>query len=315
MNDTTDIRDLGEGRASIRLERALPFPPERVWRAITEPAEVERWFVSHVPWTPAVGETFEVMELQLRITEVDPPRRMAWEWGPERYRYELHPEGTGCRLVFVHEIGAEMGPPEQFAAGWEIYLGRLHAHLHDAFVDELDAHRQGVPLVLGGRPAVRFHRRIEHPAERVWRAVTTPEGLSAWFPATVTFDGDLRAGTAMRFAFSPGFTRDGEVVAVERERLLEFTWGDDRIRIELAGVPAEPPFTALTFTHTLSDAPDTLARTAAGWHVCLDALDLVAGGGAPASPHTGPTPEWRERYDAYVDRGFPSGAPIPETVA
>lgn len=313
MTDTTGIQSLGEGRSSIRIERTLRFSSERVWRALTVPAEVERWFVSSVPWTPAAGETFDVMETELRITEVDPPRRLAWEWGTERYRYELEPDEQGCRLVFVHELGHEMGPPEQFAAGWDIYLGRLHAHLHDAFVDELEAHRQGVPLVLDGRPAVRFHRRIEHPAARVWRAVTTPDGLSAWFPATVTFDGALRHGTPMRFEFAPGFARDGRVLAVEPERLLEFAWGEDHIRIELAGVPVDPPFTALTFTHTLSDAEDTLARTAAGWHVCLDALDLVAADEVPATPHTGPTPEWRARYDAYVARGFPAGAPVPDT--
>ena len=315
MSDGTDIQALGEGRSRIRVERSLGYPAERVWRAVTDPAEVERWFVGPVGWTPAVGETFEVMGQQVRITEVDPPHRMAWEWGPERYSYDLRNEGDGCRLTFVHEIGSEMGPPEQFAAGWDIYLGRLHAHLHGAFVDELEAHRQGVPLELGGRPAVRFHRRIAHPAERVWRAVTTPDGLSRWFPATVTFDGELRAGTPMHFAFAQGFAADGRVLAAEPERLLEFTWGDDHIRIELVGVPTDPPFTALTFTHTLSDGRDTLARTAAGWHVCLDVLDVVAAGPTPATTHTGPTPEWRERYDAYVERGFPSGAPIPEAVA
>ena len=315
MSDTTDIRPLGEGRSRIRMERALPWPVARVWRALTDPAEIERWFVGPVPWTPALGETFDVMEMQVRITELEPPHRIAWEWGPEHYSYELHAEPDGCRLHFIHDIGSEMGPPQQFAAGWDVYLGRLHAHLHGAFVDELDAHRQGVPLELDGRPAVRFHRRIAHPVERVWRAVTTPGGLSSWFPATVTLDGELRPGTGMRFQFAPGFAREGEVLAVEPERLLEFAWGDDHIRIELVGVPAEPPFTALSFTHTLSDDRDTLARTAAGWHVCLDALELVAAGETPSAPHTGATPEWRQRYDAYVDRGFPSGAPVPETVA
>ena len=314
MSDTTDIRRLGEGRARIRVERGLRWPAERVWRAISDPAELERWFVAPVEWTPVEGETFEVMEMTVRVTEVDAPRRLAWEWGPERYGYELHPTEEGCRLVLTHELGDEMGPPEQFAAGWDVYLGRLHAHLHGAFVDELEAHQQGVALELDGHPAVRFHRRIVHPAERVWRAVTTSEGLSRWFPATVTIDGELRPGTAMHFEFAPGFARDGEVLTVEPERLLEFAWGDDHIRIELVGVPADPPFTVLTFTHTLSDEPDTLARTAAGWHVCLDALALVAGGETPATPHTAPTPEWRERYDAYVERGFPSGAEVPETV-
>ena len=315
MTDTTTISPLGKERSSIRIERSLRFPVERVWRAIADPAEIDRWFVASVPWTPAVGETFEAMEMDVRVTEVDAPRRLAWEWGSERYRYELQPDHGGCLLTFIHEIDAGMGPPQQFASGWDIYFGRLHAHLHDAYVDELDAHQQGVPLEVDGRPAVRFHRRLAHPVERVWRAVTTPDGLSRWFPAAVKIDGELRPGAAMHFEFAPGFTRDGVVLAVEHERLLEFTWGDDHIRIDIAGVPANPPLTVLTFMHTLSDAPDTLARTAAGWHVCLDALVLVAGGETPASPHTGPTPEWRERYDAYVTRGFPSGAPIPETVA
>ncbi len=315
MTDTTTIRPLGEGRSSIRIERGLRFPAERVWRALTDPAEVERWFVGPVAWTPFAGETFEAMGMQVRVTEVDPPHRLTWEVGAdERYRYELTPDGDGCRLTFVHEMGSEMGPPEQFAAGWDIYLGRLHAHLHGAHVDEVVAHQQGVPLEIDGRPAVRFHRRLAHPVERVWRAIATPHGLSQWFPATVTFDGDLAPGTAMRFAFAPGFVRDGEVLAVEPERLLEFTWGDDRIRVDLVSVPADPPLTVLIFMHTLSEGEETLARTAAGWHVCLDTLAATADGETAAAPHTGPTPEWRERYDAYVERGFPSGAPIPETV-
>jgi uncharacterized protein YndB with AHSA1/START domain len=315
VTDTTAISPLAEGRSSIRIERSLRFPAERVWRALADPVEIERWFVGPVTWTPAVGETYEVAEMPVRVTEVDQPHVLAWEWGPERYRYELEPDEGGCRLTFIHEVGSEMGPPQQFAAGWDIYLGRLHAHLHGAYVDELEAHQQGVPLEIEGRPAVRFHRQLAHPVERVWRAVTTPEGLSAWFPATVSIDGELRPGTAMHFEFAAGFARDGEVLTVESERLLEFAWGDDHIRIDLVGVPAEPPLTILTFMHTLSNVPDTLARTAAGWHVCLDTLALVAGGETPTSSHTGPTPEWRGRYDAYVERGFQSGAPIPETVA
>lgn len=48
MTDTTTIRPLGEGRSSIRIERSLRFPAERVWRALADPAEIERWFVGPV---------------------------------------------------------------------------------------------------------------------------------------------------------------------------------------------------------------------------------------------------------------------------
>ncbi|RZU12069.1 polyketide cyclase/dehydrase/lipid transport protein [Kribbella rubisoli] len=36
-----------------------------------------------------------------------------------------------------------------------------------------------------GRVAIRFVRLFPHPPEKVWRAITDPGQLSAWFPAVV----------------------------------------------------------------------------------------------------------------------------------
>jgi hypothetical protein len=47
------------GRPALRVERTLAHSVERVWRAISEPAEPERWFPAAANWTPATGETFE----------------------------------------------------------------------------------------------------------------------------------------------------------------------------------------------------------------------------------------------------------------
>jgi len=41
-----------------------------------------------------------------------------------------------------------------------------------------------------GRSVLRMERRYPHAVEKVWRAVTEPEHLAAWFPSTVS--GDLR---------------------------------------------------------------------------------------------------------------------------
>ena len=48
-----------DGRPALRFERTLADSVERVWRAISDPAELERWFPAAVDWTPATGETFE----------------------------------------------------------------------------------------------------------------------------------------------------------------------------------------------------------------------------------------------------------------
>ena len=52
---------------------------------------------------------------------------------------------------------------------------------------------------LEGRDAVRFERRLAHPPERVWRAITDRGELEAWFPADI--EGDL--GTVGRRAALP----------------------------------------------------------------------------------------------------------------
>jgi uncharacterized protein YndB with AHSA1/START domain len=81
MNGTLETVD---GRPALRFERRLAHPVERVWRAIVDPAELERWFVAPVDWTPALGEEFgsPAAPGRERITELDPPRLIADLGGP-----------------------------------------------------------------------------------------------------------------------------------------------------------------------------------------------------------------------------------------
>ena len=125
----------------IRIERHLPHPVERVWRAVTEPAEMARWFVvEEIPWTPAEGEEFEAAGQRGRITELAPPHRFAWAWHVERYSFDLSEDGDGTLLVFTHVFNPEYGPKEQHEHGWAIYFSRLDAHLDGGFLSEEEAH-------------------------------------------------------------------------------------------------------------------------------------------------------------------------------
>ena len=130
-----------DGRPALRFERRLDHSIERVWRAVTEPAELARWFVvDDVPWTPYDGEEFEAGGETGRITALEHPRLLAWTWGIERYSFELAPDGDGCVLVFTHVFSSELGPDYQHAAGWDGYFDRLEAHLAGGFLSEEDAH-------------------------------------------------------------------------------------------------------------------------------------------------------------------------------
>jgi uncharacterized protein YndB with AHSA1/START domain len=139
----TGTQQTVDGRPALRFERRLDHSIERVWRAVTEPAELARWFVAEAHWVPEQGETFEAAGDSGRITAVEPPRLFAWEWGAERYSFELTPDGDGCLLVFTHVFNPALGPGWQHAAGWETYFTRLDAHLEGGFLSEEEAH-QGV---------------------------------------------------------------------------------------------------------------------------------------------------------------------------
>ncbi|GIH95215.1 SRPBCC domain-containing protein [Planobispora siamensis] len=128
-----------DGRPALRFERTLSHPVERVWRAVSVPAELGRWFPAAVDWTPAVGETFEAGGATVEVTEVDPPRRLAWTYAGQPYSFDLAPDGDGCRLVFIHVID-DLGLSAQTAAGWESYLSRLEPHLAGKEISEEEAH-------------------------------------------------------------------------------------------------------------------------------------------------------------------------------
>jgi hypothetical protein len=139
-----------DGRPALRFERHLNHSIERVWRAVTEPAELGRWFVAEASWKPELGETFQAAGETGRITACEPPRHFAWSWGVERYSFELTPEGDGCLLVFTHVFNPAMGPDWQHAAGWETYFNRLDVHLDGGFLSEEQAHA-GIEDRMAGR--------------------------------------------------------------------------------------------------------------------------------------------------------------------
>ena len=128
------------GRPTLRFERALAHPIERVWRAVSDPTELEHWFPAVVAWTPAAGEVIEAYGMTVEVTEVDVPRRLAWNFAGDLYSFDLsEQQGGGCRLIFTHTFD-EGTPAAQTAAGWQIYLIRLDAHLGGEYLDENAAH-------------------------------------------------------------------------------------------------------------------------------------------------------------------------------
>ncbi len=89
----------------------------------------------------------------------------------------------------------------------------------------------------------RIERTVElaAPPDRVWAALTTAEGLSAWFGDEATID--LRPGGAARMTWAgAGFTARMRVERVEEPTVFAYTW-------EIFGLPeGDPRRTYVEFT-------------------------------------------------------------------
>ena len=132
----------------LRYERQLAHSPERVWRAITEPDQLQHWFPTDIvgdrregaslklPFWPALVAKYEIAEPSLagRIITWDPPRTVSWVWDHDTLIFELHPTDTGTRLVFTTWVVDTTAGVEKTAAGYHVCLDQLVT-----LVDPVDA--------------------------------------------------------------------------------------------------------------------------------------------------------------------------------
>ncbi|HEY1298752.1 MAG TPA: SRPBCC domain-containing protein [Chloroflexota bacterium] len=147
---------------------------------------------------------------------------------------------------------------------------------------------------------LRFTRRLQHSPQTVWRAIVEAEHRDTWFPQRI--EGDFQVGAALRFVSEYGDFQ-GEVLAYEPPQMIEFTWGTDTIRLE---VRPDGDGSILTLLDTF-DEQGKAARDAAGWHVCLDALEReLDGPPASASPYEG----WQAVNARYVTQFGPAASTI-----
>jgi uncharacterized protein YndB with AHSA1/START domain len=73
---------------------------------------------------------------------------------------------------------------------------------------------------------------VAHPPEKVWAALTTAEGLSAWFGDEATID--LRPGGSAQMRWASGHTANMRVERVEEPSVFGFTW-------QIYGLPEDDP--------------------------------------------------------------------------
>jgi uncharacterized protein YndB with AHSA1/START domain len=134
MNETsTETR-------SVVVERELPHPLEKVWRALTQPHLIEEWLMKN-DFKPVVGHRFDLRAdwgaVDCRVVAVEPNKTLSYTWAAYGLEsvvtWTLTPTSTGTRLRMEQSgfrpdqqqayQGAKYGW-QQFFANLEQVLGR-----------------------------------------------------------------------------------------------------------------------------------------------------------------------------------------------
>jgi uncharacterized protein YndB with AHSA1/START domain len=147
-----------------------------------------------------------------------------------------------------------------------------------------------------GRVTVRFERRMKHPAEKVWRAITERGQLNEWFPNDIGVD-EITADATLHYTFrdNEGPPGDGTVLEFDPPRRLVINWYDAILRFELT--PTDDGGCLFVFSHDVEDDGERPVRDSAGWHVCIEQLDASLGGPAVADPPEG---RWKQVEPEYI---------------
>jgi len=124
--------------STIDCDEFIPHPPETVWRALTEPELLARW------WAPGdvraeVGHTFSLDmgpwgRQSCRVLEVQEGRLLRYSFGEgvldSSVTWRLAPEGSGTRLFLTHD-GFDLDSPvgrqayDGMGNGWPTVLSRI----------------------------------------------------------------------------------------------------------------------------------------------------------------------------------------------
>ena len=125
---------------SIAFEFDLPHPPEKVWRALTDPVLLAEWLLPVVDLRlePGAAFTFKAQPqpgwdgiVNCRFLEIEARRKLSWTWVVGDINtvvtFALAPTATGTRLSLV-QSGFQPDQKKNFGGaryGWRMMGGKL----------------------------------------------------------------------------------------------------------------------------------------------------------------------------------------------
>ena len=134
MNIATETR-------SVVVEREIAHPPEKIWRALTQPHLIEEWLMKN-DFKPVVGHNFNLRGdwggvLDCEVLAVEPHRKLSYTWNFKHAEaaynlksvvdWTLTPTSKGTHLR-MEQSGFRPDQPQAYGGakhGWQQFLEKL----------------------------------------------------------------------------------------------------------------------------------------------------------------------------------------------
>ena len=124
---------------TLVIEREMPHPPEKIWRALTEGRLIEEWLMKN-DFEPQVGRRFSLRAtpapgwngvIDCEVLALEPNARLSYSWGTMGMgtvvTFTLTPAGGGTR-VRMEQSGFRSETDANYKGatyGWRKFIGNL----------------------------------------------------------------------------------------------------------------------------------------------------------------------------------------------
>jgi uncharacterized protein YndB with AHSA1/START domain len=123
---------------SVVVEREFPYPPERIWRALTQPHLIAEWLMQN-DFAPQAGHAFKLTgdwgTVDCRVVEIEPARLLSYTWEAmglvSIVTWTLTATTTGTKL-HMEQSGFKADQEQAYQGagyGWQRFFGSLEGVL------------------------------------------------------------------------------------------------------------------------------------------------------------------------------------------
>jgi uncharacterized protein YndB with AHSA1/START domain len=124
---------------SLVIEKEMSYPPEKIWRALTEGSLIKEWLMDN-DFQPVVGHSFKFRStpvpnwdgiIDSQVLAIEPNRKLSYSWGSMGLEsvvtWTLTPTDTGTHVHMEH---SGFRPDQEFAYkgaqyGWQKFIGNM----------------------------------------------------------------------------------------------------------------------------------------------------------------------------------------------